>query len=280
MGRISAITDRKSGRGRSKPGRRSSSASVSSDSILIWGHHACEAAIRNPARRVQSIATDRKPPTWLNDALAETSQSGIDRPSPKTLDRTALAGLVPDQAVHQGVVMAIAPLPSPSLDGLIAKAHSQDTSLLIVLDQVVDPHNVGAILRSAAVFGALAVIVQSRHAPQINGTLFKIASGGAEYVPILPVTNIARALTALSEGGITTIGFAEEASQDLRDITPSAHSAIVMGGEGTGLRRLVSQSCDLIAKLSTPGPISTLNVSNATAVALHHIDGRQRFSNG
>lgn len=249
------------------------------EGLRIWGIHACREAIVNPKRRITAITTQGPCPDWLVTAIAQAEGAGITRPQPKALDRAEFTALVPDQAVHQGVVMTIAPIAGPSLDDLIDRMAGAKSGLLVVLDQVVDPHNVGAIIRSAAAFGTLAVIVQDRHSPPLTGTLFKAASGGCEHVPIVTVANIARALRKLSDGGVMSLGLTEGADMTLDRFEPPSACAIVMGGEGAGLRRLVGESCDFLVSLPTFGAISTLNVSNAAAVALYHISGRQRFGN-
>jgi 23S rRNA (guanosine2251-2'-O)-methyltransferase len=169
--------------------------------------------------------------------------------------------------VHQGVVLEAAPLHEPSLHDIIAGDNPPD--LLIMLDQVTDPHNVGAILRSAAAFGAGAVIMTERNAPGLTGVLAKAASGATEHVPQIHVVNLARVLDELQEAGYWRVGLAEEGAKELSALDLSGRTVLVLGAEGEGLRQLTRKKCDELAKLPTSGPIGSLNVSNAAAVGLY-----------
>ena len=235
--------------------------------ILIWGIHAVEAALRNPQREVRRLLlTDN-----AAHRLAEVLQSRPLTPEaigPRDLDRE----LGPD-TVHQGALLETGPLPEPLLDDLIAAAPNP---LLVVLDQVTDPHNVGAILRSAAAFGVCAVIMTRRHSPPSGGALAKSASGALELVPVLHVANLARTLAELGEKGVLRLGLDGEAEVALEDIVapqapPAGPIALVLGAEERGLRRLSRDHCDQLVRLMTPGALKSLNVSNAAAIAMHHI---------
>ena len=182
----------------------------------------------------------------------------------KTADE--ITDALPDGAVHQGLAMHAAPLPELDLADIL---ESNSKAPLLFLDQVSDPHNVGAILRSAAAFGAAAVIVQDRHAPQVTGVLAKSASGALEVTPIIRVTNLSRALEETADAGYFRIGLAGEAELNLGQHTPSDKIVLVLGAEGPGMRRLTREKCDQLVKLPTREPISSLNVSNAAAVALY-----------
>jgi len=171
--------------------------------------------------------------------------------------------MAPENAVHQGILAKAAPLPATDLEDL------KDCQLILVLDQVTDPHNVGAILRSAAAFNAEAVIITARNSPEATGVLAKTASGGLEHVPLVEAVNLARALDTLGKQGFTCIGFDSEAEFALEKAPISAPIALVMGAEGKGLRRLTREKCDLLVRLDMPGPIKSLNVSNAAALALY-----------
>jgi 23S rRNA (guanosine2251-2'-O)-methyltransferase len=166
-------------------------------------------------------------------------------------------------AVHQGVLLEARPLPALDLSDIEVKS-----GIVLLLDQITDPHNVGAILRSAAAFGADAVIMTKRHAPEMAGVVAKAASGGLEHVAVITVANLAQALERLGEDGYLRIGLDSEAAQSLASAPFQRPVALVLGGEGKGLRRLTREKCDFLVRLDTPGAIKSLNVSNACAVAL------------
>jgi 23S rRNA (guanosine2251-2'-O)-methyltransferase len=218
----------------------------------------------NPQRKCRQL--------WLSGGMTEefapvlglAEENGLQRPEPQYTDKTILDQMLPG-AVHQGIVLDTAPLLDLGLDALLAK----QPRLLVVLDQVTDPHNVGAIMRSAAAFGAFGIILTDRHAPSMTGTLAKTASGALEHVALVHVVNLARALDQLREAGFWCVGLAEEGARDLGQLDLSGPTAIVLGAEGEGLRRLTRERCDELARLPTQGAIGSLNVSNAAAVALY-----------
>jgi len=187
---------------------------------------------------------------------------------PVTLaDVADLGRLVPHDAPHQGVVIEVEPLEDAWLDGLLGSAGEQ--AVLLVLDQVTDPHNVGAILRSAAAFGAVGIVTQDRHSPPESGALAKAASGALERVPWARVVNLARALDEIGEAGFWRIGLAGDADTDLKEALGPQRVALVLGAEGPGLRQNTREHCDALAKLPISDAIESLNVSNAAAVALY-----------
>ena len=239
-------------------------------SVLIWGLHAVRAAWLNPKRRCFRL--------WITEnALAEFETSIkearedllLKRPDPKRVDRQELDRITPPASVHQGIVLEMATLPEPTLHDIINVENPPD--LLIMLDQVTDPHNVGAILRSAAAFGAGAVIMTERNAPTTTGVLAKSASGALEHVPQIHVVNLSRALDDLKDAGYWSIGLAEEGERDIGSLDLTGRTVIVMGAEGEGLRQLTRKKCDELTRLPTGGAIATLNVSNAAAVALYEV---------
>ncbi|MBU0724485.1 MAG: 23S rRNA (guanosine(2251)-2'-O)-methyltransferase RlmB [Alphaproteobacteria bacterium] len=233
----------------------------------VWGVHAVRAALANPQRRSKRLLVTAQARDSVADLLPPTLTVEI-------VERGQIDDLFPD-AVHQGIALQVDPLLELGLDDVLGGISETEPLLLVVLDQVTDPHNVGAILRSAAAFGAAALIVQDRHSPALTGTLAKSASGALDIVPVVQVTNLARALDLLKESGVFCIGFDSEAVHDLHDVEPGRRIALVMGAEGPGLRRLTRERCDTLARLPTAGPIASLNVSNATAIALYDMARRR-----
>ena len=170
--------------------------------------------------------------------------------------------LGPD-AVHQGLLAEADPLPSPDIDTLAQEG------IVLVLDQITDPHNVGAILRSAAAFAVKAIVTTARHSPEATGVLAKSASGALELVPLVTVQNLARALTELNDQGFMTVGLDSQGSETLGAVTLRQPLALVLGAEGRGLRQLTRETCSVVARLDMPGEIKSLNVSNAAVLALY-----------
>jgi 23S rRNA (guanosine2251-2'-O)-methyltransferase len=237
---------------------------------LIYGIHPVAAALVNPGRRCRRLLVTEAARDALAGALADAAARGLTRPQPTIVDRAELDRLLPG-AVHQGAALDAAPLPEVGLDDVVRAAADRRRDVVVLLDQVTDPHNVGAILRSAAAFGASAVVVQERNAPDVTGTLAKSASGALEVVPLVRVVNLARALGELQAAGYWCIGLDESGTRTLAEMELSGRVALVLGAEGTGLRRLTMERCDDVAHLPTRGPIGSLNVSNAAAVALYEL---------
>jgi 23S rRNA (guanosine2251-2'-O)-methyltransferase len=224
----------------------------------IWGKHAVAAALDNPERRILKA--------WATREAAAFMQ--FPKEVPVTLaDVTDLGRLVPGDAPHQGVVIEAEPLEGMWLGDILA--HAPDPAILLVLDQVTDPHNVGAILRSAAAFGAIGIVTQDRHSPPEGGALAKAASGALERVPWARVVNLARALEEIAEAGFWRIGLDGEAHDNLKQALGPPKVALVLGAEGAGMRPNTREHCDALAKLPISDVIESLNVSNAAAVALY-----------
>jgi len=224
----------------------------------LWGKHAVAAALDNPDRKVLRA--------WATREAAGFMQ--FPKEVQVTLaDVADLGRLVPHDAPHQGVVIEAEPLEDVWLDDILARA--SERSPLLVLDQVTDPHNVGAILRSAAAFGAIGIVTQDRHSPPESGALAKAASGALERVPWARVVNLARALEEIREADFWRIGLTGDAETDLKDALGSPRVALVLGAEGPGLRQNTREHCDGLARLPISDAIESLNVSNAAAVALY-----------
>lgn len=235
----------------------------------IYGRHAVTAALANPLRRVRRFLCLRE--TIEEAALLLAEARATERPPrAEPVERHALEALLPREAVHQGLALEAAPLEAADLEDILAAIPSEGApQILLLLDQVTDPHNVGAILRSAAAFAALAVVVPEHGAPPITGALAKAASGAIETVPLVRVTNLARTLDRIKQERFWCIGLDSEASDSLAAIDLPERIALVLGAEGAGLRRLVREQCDYLARLETRGALHSLNVSNAAAVALY-----------
>ena len=233
----------------------------------LYGIHTVSAALANPARRCSRIVScDSAVIERIVASLADAPLSPIE-----TVSRDKLEALLPDSAVHQGIAVLAAPLAPISLEDICDQAGGRPSWHIIVLDQVTDPHNIGAIIRTAAAFEASAVVVQDRHTPSVTGVLAKAASGGLEHCPIVRVTNLARALGALKRAGVWCIGLDSAATQSVRDAKVAGPTALVLGAEGDGLRRLTRDMCDALASIPQTGPLASLNVSNAAAIALYEI---------
>ena len=203
---------------------------------------------------------------------AAVAERRDDRDPLQILDRAAFDRLLPEGAVHQGWALEVDPLLEADLDDVLRAAEvAQGRSIVLVLDQVSDPHNVGAILRSAAAFGALAIIIGEHGAPPATGVLAKAASGALDTVPLVRAVNLARALDKLKEGGFWCCGLDETAPASLASVDLGPRVALVLGSEGAGLRRLVRERCDYLARLPTRPMLPSLNVSNAAAVALYEL---------
>ena len=243
--------------GRMQRGRGSGRASHGH--VRLWGRHAVEAALRNPVRRHLKLWATREGVASLDGELPP------DFPI-EYADGADLARLVARDAPHQGLVLECEPLPDVHLDEVLSGGPRHP---VVVLDHVTDPHNVGAILRSAAAFGAAALVTQDRHAPPESGVVAKSASGALETVPWVRVVNLARALEEMAEAGYWRIGLTGEAESELADALPAGPIALVLGAEGEGLRPNIAAHCDALARLPIGEAIESLNVSNAAAIALY-----------
>jgi len=225
--------------------------------VILYGWHTVKAALENPQRRIRRLfATE--------NAARRLAQEGVPlRAELEPVRPEMIARRLSPDAVHNGVLAEADPLPSPELDEI------ERSDLVLVLDQITDPHNVGAILRTAAAFDVAAVVTTARHSPQASGVLAKSASGALEYVSLITVPNLARAIEQLRERGFLVIGLDSSGGDDLAGTAVRAPLALILGAEGKGLRQLTRASCDYLARLDLPGRIKSLNVSNAAALALY-----------
>ncbi|WP_448189903.1 23S rRNA (guanosine(2251)-2'-O)-methyltransferase RlmB [Azospirillum sp. sgz301742] len=275
-----ARNERPQGRQPSQERRSGQSAPVEKPSRgqggeLLYGLHAVAAAWTNPDRTCRRLLVTESGRAALAEAFTRAKAAGLPRPAPTPVERPDLDRLLPAGAVHQGMVLDAGPRPEMALEELCELAGSDSNALVVVLDQVTDPHNVGAILRSASAFGAKAVLVTERHAPEVTGVLAKSASGALESVALVRVTNLVRALGELQQAGFWCVGLAESGQRTLAQLDLTGRTAIVLGAEGAGLRRLTMERCDEIVRLPTQGPVGSLNVSNAAAVALYEVARRR-----
>ena len=245
------------------------STAAASGTYWLYGFHAVAAALANPERRSRKLLATSDALDTLNREVGTAAAGGVE-----TVDRGAIARRLPRNAVHQGVALEVWPLaPRRFADVLALDANQPKPNIVVLLDQVTDPHNVGAVLRSAAAFGARAVVVTERHSPGETGALAKAASGALDVVPYLQVTNLARSLVMLSDIGYWRISLVAGAEAKLEAGIPQRDVAIVLGAEGRGMRPLTVKRTDQTMRIEMPAAVSTLmpslNVSNAAAIALY-----------
>lgn len=236
--------------------------------LWLYGTHAVLAAIANPGRRIRRLlAAD----PVLARLQAAAASAAAPRPVVEAADRRGLEALLAPGAVHQGMAALVEPLPELGLEDLIERVKDDGRARLVVLDQATDPRNVGAVVRSAAAFAAAAVVSQDRHAPAATGALAKAAAGGLERVPLVGVVNLARALGTLKDAGFWCVGLDAEAPTTLAASLPGDRVALVLGSEGHGLRRLVRESCDALARIPIDPATGSLNLSAAAAIGLYEL---------
>ncbi len=244
------------GRRFGKPGQRRGGPR-DPDTAVLYGWHTVKAALENPQRRFHRLLATEA-------AVRRLTEDAIRLPvAPAVVHADDIAAAAGAGAVHQGLYAEADPLEQPDLEDVVTGG------IVLALDQVTDPHNFGAILRSAAAFSVKAVVTTERHSPRASGALAKAASGALEYVPVVSVVNLARALDELHDLNAFLVGLDSAGETDLAAMPLSARLALVVGAEGRGLRHLTRARCDAVARLTLPGRITSLNVSNATAVALY-----------
>jgi len=247
------------GRGR-ETGHRASwrgREGAADDTVILYGWHTVTAALANPRRRIRKLFLTENSARRLADEKIDT------RVTPEIVRPNLIDQRLGPDAVHQGLLAEADPLDSPGIDTL------PQEGIVLVLDQITDPHNVGAIMRSAAAFAVKAIVTTARHSPEATGVLAKSASGALELVPLVTVQNLARALNEMNEYGFLTVGLDSEGDENLDAVTLRQPLALVLGAEGKGLRQLTRDTCSVVARLDMPGEIKSLNVSNAAVLALY-----------
>ncbi|WP_127598829.1 TrmH family RNA methyltransferase [Nitratireductor alexandrii] len=255
-----AHRDRKAGGAppRARPGADMPATAAPEGHVYLYGLHTVRAAIDNPGRTLHKLLATRNALARLEIADPDALPFDVELVEPRAIDK--IAG---GDAVHQGVLLDTEPLIPKPLSAL------GDTPLVVALDQVTDPHNVGAILRTAVAFGAGAVITTARHSPSESGVLAKSASGALEHIDLIAVRNLASGLEALHQAGFFTVGLDSEGPDELEVSLEGARIALVLGAEGKGLRQKTRATVNRLARLTMPGPIHSLNVSNAAAISLY-----------
>lgn len=232
-------------------------------SLIIYGRHAVLAALANPRRQINKLLCTR-------EASADIPASC--RITPQITERKEIDKLLPSDAVHQGFALLCERLPSCTLNDILDMAANKNKCHVLILDQVTDPQNIGAIIRSAVAFKTLALIVQDKNSPLESGAMDKAAAGMIEHLPIARVTNLSRAVEQLKDAGFWTIGMNGRAKTDIDKIDKSGKTAVIMGSEGKGMRRLVEESCDIAVRLPISPLTESLNVATAAAITLYEIN--------
>ena len=225
--------------------------------VILYGWHTVAAALANPQRHIRKLLLTENAARRLADDKIDT------RVTPEIVRPSLIDQRLGPDAVHQGLLAEADPLRSPDIETLAQEG------IVLVLDQITDPHNVGAIMRSAAAFAVKAIVTTARHSPEATGVLAKSASGALELVPLVTVQNLARALAGLNDQGFMTVGLDSQGSENLGAVALRQPLALVLGAEGKGLRQLTRETCSVVARLDMPGEIKSLNVSNAAVLALY-----------
>lgn len=247
--------------------QKSNAATGSHKDLWLFGKHPVLAALSNPDRQVKRLLVTKRSADQYLSAFSTINQD-IRPLTPEIVLSEVLEKTLPADCLHQGIALQTSPLPDISLEKC-CRVEGEKSHLVLLLDQVTDPHNVGAIIRSAAAFGARAIISTDRHSPPESGTLAKSASGALEALPWVRVTNLSRALDELAEMGYWRLGLDGTAELSIRDADFGNNIALVMGAEGKGLRKGTIEHCDALIKLPISRSVESLNVSNAAAIALY-----------
>jgi 23S rRNA (guanosine2251-2'-O)-methyltransferase len=263
---------RPNGNGQNRAAKPAGGPPVSGKRLWLYGIHPVLAALANPRRRALRVLMTADAEASLGarlEVLGQSHPSGL--PAPEIVGREIIDRSLPRGAVHQGVAAQVQGLDDTDIEDICRATEGQDNARVVVLDQVTDPHNVGAVIRSAAGFGAAAVVVPERNSPGDGGVLAKSASGALERVPLVRVVNLARALGRLKQAGFWCVGLDGDATTQLNEADLSGRVALVLGAEGEGLRRLTREHCDLMVRIPLAKGVESLNVSNAAAIALYEL---------
>ncbi len=242
---------------------RAKNQANSTTKLWIWGTHAANAALCNPKRKVLQVLVSK-------NAMSRIAKNTLP-PGIRTCDPQRISDALPAGAVHQGIAVQVTPLPVISLEDVTER----QTGPLLMLDGISDPRNIGAIFRSAAAFGASAIIAQDRHMPGLHGTLAKAAAGAIETVPFIPVVNLARTLEKLEQEGVQSIGLTGETDCRIDQAADARQVVLVLGAEGKGLRPNVARHCEVLARIPMTSAMQSLNVASAASIALYELTRQQ-----
>jgi len=247
----------------------------------LYGRHAVIAALENQARHCHRLLVTKEFMTNHGEELQKSlDASERKRPGAETSERHTIddvLGPSHQNIVHQGIALQVDALPRKNLEDILPELSQNDSALVVILDQATDPQNIGAVLRSAAAFGAQAVLIPERNAPETTASLAKAACGALERIPFIRITNLSRSLEQLKDEGFWSVGLDGYADTLLSKIDMKGKTVLVMGSEGTGLRRLTKEKCDFLAKIPISQTVESLNLSNATAISLYEIARQKEF---
>lgn len=248
---------------------RNKPAALSTGNVTLYGRHPVTAALLNPARRINRILCTKENAEELKKLL---NQSNRDTGLLNIVDRKEIDRLLPHDAVHQGFLLCCRELEGYTVEDICIMAEEKENCHILILDQVTDPQNIGAIIRSCVAFDTLALIMQDKNSPTETGTMAKASAGMIEHLPLCRVTNLSRAVEQLKKAGFWVIGMDGYAQTTIDKIDKSGKIAVIMGSEGKGMRRLVEESCDTTVKLPISPKVESLNVSTAAAIALYELN--------
>ena len=232
--------------------------------VILYGRHAVLEALKNPQRKINRLLVTKENAAEIKGKI-----------HPEIADKKEFDRILPPDAVHQGFALFAQPLENLQIEDVIALANQKENCCVLILDQVTDPQNVGAIIRSAVAFDTLALVMQDKNSPLENGAMAKASAGMIEHLPVCRVTNLSRAIGQLKEAGFWTIGMDSHAKQAVSQVNKAGKNAIIMGSEGKGMRRLVEENCDLTVRLPISKNVESLNVSTATAIVLYELNRKE-----